>query len=407
MNIYAKFVLPVLLAALFLGAAAPAPKWGFFAHRQINKMAVFTLPPELIVLYKKHLDYLTEHAIDPDKRRYASPFEAPRHYIDLEAWPDQLPVAWTDALLAKTRLRAIGTRLDTFDFFDGSPRFPDALDGDSVRLAPQLAGRPVRISVARFRDFFVQNIVRAYYHETWEIPADSIARLTGRPIENLNCRLVFGEDGVSPHGILPWHLARMQNQLTRAFKQGDIAQILRLSADFGHYIADAHVPLHTTENYNGQLTGQIGIHAFWETRLPQLFFDQYDLWVGKAQYLPDPVGFFRATIFKSNALKDSVLGIEKDLRHRFPEDRQQCFEEKNGQMVSIQCPEFARAYHDRLNGMVESRFRDAIRAVGSAWLTAWTDAGRPRLLDDGTFAPPPDSAVAGEKIRPIREHWNE
>ena len=41
--------------------------------------------------------------------------------------------------------------------------------------------------------------------------------------------------------------------------------VLRTAADLGHYLADAHVPLHTTGNYNGQRTNQTGIHALWET----------------------------------------------------------------------------------------------------------------------------------------------
>lgn len=49
----------------------------------------------------------------------------------------------------------------------------------------------------------------------------------------------------------------------------------KASADIGHYIADANVPLHTSENYNGQLTGQEGFHGFWETRLPELFIGSY------------------------------------------------------------------------------------------------------------------------------------
>lgn len=45
--------------------------WGFYAHKKINYYAVFLLPPEMMVLYKPQIDFLTEHAVDPDKRRYA------------------------------------------------------------------------------------------------------------------------------------------------------------------------------------------------------------------------------------------------------------------------------------------------------------------------------------------------
>ena len=58
--------------------------WGFFGHKKINRMAVFTLPPEMIKFYKKNIEYITEHAVDPDKRRYAVEGEAQRHYIDID-----------------------------------------------------------------------------------------------------------------------------------------------------------------------------------------------------------------------------------------------------------------------------------------------------------------------------------
>ena len=61
-------------------------EWGFFGHRRINRMATFTLPPEMMVLYRPNIDYLTEHAVDPDKRRYATKHEAVRHYIDIDHW---------------------------------------------------------------------------------------------------------------------------------------------------------------------------------------------------------------------------------------------------------------------------------------------------------------------------------
>ena len=62
-----------------------------------------------------------------------------------------------------------------------------------------------------------------------------------------------------------------------------LQRILRISAEIGHYIGDAHVPLHTTENYNGQLSGQEGIHAFWESRLPEMFSDEFDFFVGTSE----------------------------------------------------------------------------------------------------------------------------
>lgn len=76
--------------------------WGFYAHRKINQFAVFLLPPEMMVLYKPYIAFLEEHAVDPDKRRYAVAEEGPRHYIDIDhygVYPyDSLPRKWNDAV---------------------------------------------------------------------------------------------------------------------------------------------------------------------------------------------------------------------------------------------------------------------------------------------------------------------
>ena len=94
----------------------------------------------------------------------------------------------------------------------------------------------------------------------------------------------FSEDTLLTYGIVPWHIQTVYNRLVKVFEEKDIDYILKNSADLGHYVSDAHVPLHTTENYNGQLTNQKGIHAFWESRLPELFPDNYDYLVGTAEY---------------------------------------------------------------------------------------------------------------------------
>ena len=76
--------------------------WGFYAHGKINYYAVFLLPPEMMVLYKPNINFLSEHATDPDKRRYAVAEEGPRHYLDIDHYgvypfPD-LPRKWKDEI---------------------------------------------------------------------------------------------------------------------------------------------------------------------------------------------------------------------------------------------------------------------------------------------------------------------
>jgi hypothetical protein len=76
--------------------------WGFYGHRKINNYSIFLLPPEMMVLYKPNADFITEHAVDPDKRRYILPQEGARHFIDIDHYGKfpytDLPRKWNDAV---------------------------------------------------------------------------------------------------------------------------------------------------------------------------------------------------------------------------------------------------------------------------------------------------------------------
>ncbi len=272
--------------------------WGFFGHQKINRMAVFTLPPEMIQFYKKNIEYITEHAVDPDKRRYAIEGEAPRHYIDID-----------------------------------------------------------------------------HYAHNGEDPFSIVPQEWKEAVEK------FSEDTLQAYGIAPWHVEKMMNKLTKAFEAKDVDQILKLSADLGHYVGDSHVPLHTTENYNGQLTNQKGIHGFWESRLPELKSKEYNYFVGRAKYIDDVLDDEWLTIQQSFAAKDSVLEFEQILNKRFPQDQKYTVENRGASLTKIYAEEYANEYHEMLNGMVERRLTRAIVKVGSYWYTAWVNAGQPNLED--------------------------
>ena len=347
----------------------------------------------MMVFFKKNLEYLTEHSIDPDKRRYVSKYEAVRHYIDLDIYGvvpfDNVPRTWTDALIQFSDIYFLNENRDTLPLFLRDTAF-SVQDLPEITLHPKLkAGRPMKLPYREFRRFFIQNFLPTFYDDNWTAPCDSLAKSLDISPDSLQCKKLFAIDHLSEHGILPWHLQSMLRRLTKAFEEMDANKIRRHASDIGHYIGDAHVPLHTTENYNGQLTGQDGIHAFWESRLPELFADKgYDFWVGKAQFIEEPRDYFWNIVLESHALVDSVLAIELDLRRNFPSDQQICQEMRGQSLVRTQCLEFATAYHERMDNMVEQRMREAILSVGSAWYTAWVLAGQPdlSLLDSDLVA---------------------
>ena len=99
----------------------------------------------------------------------------------------------------------------------------------------------------------------------------------------------YSEDTLLKYGWVPYLIIEELDKLTNAFKSKNKDSILFYAADLGHYIGDAHVPLHTSINYDGQLTGQKGLHSLWESYVPELRIDQYQLYnAHKATYIKNP-----------------------------------------------------------------------------------------------------------------------
>jgi hypothetical protein len=375
-----------------MSSFAKPEAWGFYGHRLINRMAVYTLPPELIGFYKKHIEYMTEHAVDPDKRRYATKHEGVRHYIDIDHW-DKIPFPnvprdFEEAIIKHCKIR----------FISGSDSlyFEKIITVDSVVLKTDyFDGIKLSVDYPTFVKYWKRVIKPLYYEDEWRLSGYDLDELFGTTYFQRNKIDVLIEDHFSQYGIVPYHLEATQVKLTKAFERNDLDMVLRISAEFGHYIGDAHVPLHTTSNYNGQLTNQVGIHAFWESRIPELFAEsEYDFFVGKADYIDNPREYFWNIIIKAHSHLDSVLLVEKRLSKTFDTDLQYCYDERLGQTIRIQCPEYTKAYTKALGSMVEEQMRASIHAIGSCIYTAWVDAGQPVISMDEKIQ------VAAEQIIP-------
>lgn len=204
-------------------------------------------------------------------------------------------------------------------------------------------------------------------------PFDSIPKYWKDAVEK------FTEDSLEAYGIVPWHIEKMVYRLTEAFKEENKEKILKLSAELGHYAGDACVPLHTTENYNGQLTGQKGIHGLWESRVPELLGEKYNYYVGKALYIDKPIDEAWKTVKMSFSEKDSVLLFEKNLSQSFPPDKKYGFDTGKKQNKKIYSQEYALEYNRMLNNMAERKMQESIKLVCSLWYTAWVNAGQPDL----------------------------
>lgn len=207
--------------------------------------------------------------------------------------------------------------------------------------------------------------------------------ITDMPGTQKDAAARYGDSVLNKSGILPWYIELMMNKLTVAMREGRTAEMLLLSADLGHYIADAHMPLHTSVNHDGQLTDQRGIHAFWESQLPELFGAQYNLHISNACYIKDIHQEVWNIIEHSHSLAATLLSSDQELKHSFKgkmyvtDASGKLVKNKFGQPMHTKA--YALQYHKLLHGMVEKQMRLAIYELSCFWYTAWVNAGQPDL----------------------------
>jgi len=244
--------------------------------------------------FYQNLDYIVKYSIRPDQRRNQDPTEAPKHFIDLEAYGDsaawKMPVTWNEA-------------------------------------------------VAK-----------------------------------------YSKDTLIKYGYVPYWIMTMKERLTNAFRSGNSDSILFYATDMGHYIGDANVPLHTSVNYDGQLTGQRGLHALWESVIPELELEQYKLYNHhKAKYLDHPEIEIWNAIRHAHGLLNDVFQKEREVSKQFTDSTRYRVQIRNGRETKYYTPAFAKAYSASLRPTINDQLLSSSDLMSDFWYTSWVDAGRPDL----------------------------
>ena len=190
----------------------------------------------------------------------------------------------------------------------------------------------------------------------------------------------YTADSLKKYGWGPYNAMVQLDHLTKAFKAKNKDSILFYAADLGHYLGDLHVPLHTTINYDGQLTGQKGLHSLWESFIPDLSIDQYQLYSShKATYLKNPAQALWKDIRHANALLPDMLAKEKQVSAQFTPETKYKMQMYYGRETKMYTKEFALAYAKELGPTVNAQLIEASNMIADFWYTAWVNAGKPDL----------------------------
>ncbi|MBO9620661.1 MAG: hypothetical protein J7539_16680 [Niabella sp.] len=191
----------------------------------------------------------------------------------------------------------------------------------------------------------------------------------------------YSADTLKKYGTLPYVVLETQKKLTDAMRRKDRDSIVFYAADLGHYIGDAHVPLHTSMNYDGQLTGQRGIHDLWETTVPEAELSNFNIRSRhKAKYLRSPEAAIWNILQHTHSLLPAMFAAEAEASKSFSDTaRKYRWEFRWGKNRRFYSKEFAIAFNKMLKGSINAQMILSANDIADFWYTAWVDAGKPDL----------------------------
>ncbi len=171
----------------------------------------------------------------------------------------------------------------------------------------------------------------------------------------------YGEDRVKTAGELPWRIEAYVQTLTEDFSDHRWKDAVFTASVLGHYVADLHQPLHVTENHDGQLTGNEGIHSHFESGLVERYGDGMVLQVSSAVYVRDVFDFCMKAVRSGYPLVEEIMEADTSAGQRAGGNEERYYAE----------------LHRAVGKAAERRMGEASSGLASLIYTAWVNAKKP------------------------------
>jgi hypothetical protein len=173
----------------------------------------------------------------------------------------------------------------------------------------------------------------------------------------------FTKSKLESAGVLPWQIGVYSQKLTAAMREHDWEEVRLAAAYLAAYVAQAHDPFHTTENFDGHLSGQPGVDLRFGTNLVERYSLFFPMHTDDAVFVLDPTDHAFDAALSAHASLESVLLADRRARTG----------------LSDYTDEYYDRFYNMAGAILIRQLTDAATDVGSYWLTAWINAGRPPL----------------------------
>lgn len=210
-----------------------------------------------------------------------------------------------------------------------------------------------------------------YYHEFLEgtLPRSRTA-----------LEALYGASTVTTIGVLPWAIVEEVTALTTQFQAQQWSAASLTIADLCHYVGDANMPLHCALNYNGQLTGNTGIHSRYESTMISTYLGQLNTTPMTVAYYASPLDAAFDVIAASYAGVAPILAADNVA--------------KAAAGGSTSGTTYYTSLWNSTRVLTQARLDTASVLTASLVYTAWEKAGRPLV---------PGSSVTLDVPQPIAD----
>jgi hypothetical protein len=198
-----------------------------------------------------------------------------------------------------------------------------------------------------------------YLDKYGRFPFDALPRSYKAALEK------YGKSKLQANGLLPWQIGVYSQKLTEDMKTGHWDEAKLDAAILANYVADAHDPFNTTENFDGKLTAQTGVNERFGTTLIDRYSSFFPMRPNDASFINDPTDHAFEVCLASHSWLETILLAD---RNAYVVGKSYSYND-----------EYYDRFYNQAAAMLIRQLSEASTDVGSYWMTAWINAGRPQL----------------------------